>query len=106
VLEDAWENNTRGILATPLAALADGEQQGWRPSLIITPTIVEEGRPLIISNLDLVYMNQFQFFENVPTSTTLPPKRRAPHERNIPLRHASFRTADITTTTCGRCRVL
>jgi hypothetical protein len=63
VLEDAWENNTRGILATPLAALADGEQQGWRPSLIITPTIVEEGRPLIISNLDLVYMNQFQFFE-------------------------------------------
>ena len=63
VLEEAWEKNTRGILATPFSALAGGEQEGWRPSLIITPTIVEEGRPLIISNLDLDYMSQFEFFK-------------------------------------------
>lgn len=51
-LERAWEANTR-ILGQPFAALAEGEASGWRPSLVVSPLIVEDGRRLLISNLDL-----------------------------------------------------
>lgn len=62
VLEKAWEQNTRaqsGVdtvsvgLATEFLTLARGEEEGWRPSLIVSPTIVEGGSRLLISNLDL-----------------------------------------------------
>ena len=33
--------------------LKQGEQEGWRPSLVFSPMMVEDGRRLIISNLDL-----------------------------------------------------
>jgi hypothetical protein len=33
--------------------LATGEWEGWRPTLIFTPMIVEDGRRLLISNLNL-----------------------------------------------------
>src|SRR5262249_25695369 len=33
--------------------LAPGELAGWRPSLIVTPMLVEDGRQLLISNLFL-----------------------------------------------------
>jgi hypothetical protein len=35
------------------ASLAGGELAGWRPSLVFSPMLVEDGRRLIISNLDL-----------------------------------------------------
>lgn len=31
----------------------DGERKGWRPSLVFSPMMVEDGRQLLISNLDL-----------------------------------------------------
>jgi hypothetical protein len=37
----------------PFRALAEGEAQGWRPSLVYAPMLVEDGRRLVVSNLDL-----------------------------------------------------
>lgn len=34
--------------------LWDGEKAGWRPSLVFSPMMVEDGRQLLISNLDLL----------------------------------------------------
>jgi hypothetical protein len=55
-LELAWESSTEQRLARlsrPFVALAPGERDGWRPSLVFAPMMVEDGRRLIISNLDL-----------------------------------------------------
>ena len=52
-LERAWERNSEGRLARPFVDLLAGERDGWRPSLVFTPVMVEDGRRLIISNLDL-----------------------------------------------------
>ena len=51
-LERAWEKSTR-ILGRPFADLGAGEAAGWRPSLIVSPLILEDGRRLLISNLDV-----------------------------------------------------
>lgn len=48
LLERHWET-----LNVPFADLRDGEDQGWRPSLIISPMIADTGQPLLISNLEL-----------------------------------------------------
>jgi hypothetical protein len=53
VLADALQHNFDQILNIPFATLAEGERAGWRPSLIFAPTILESGRRLLISNLDL-----------------------------------------------------
>jgi hypothetical protein len=47
-LERQWATLTRSM-----ESLSLGEEKGWRPSLILTPVIVERGAPLLISNLDL-----------------------------------------------------
>lgn len=52
-LEQAWEANTGGVLANSLYSLRQGESEGWRPSLVFSPMLVEDGRRLIVSNLDL-----------------------------------------------------
>jgi hypothetical protein len=52
-LETAWERNSDGRMAVPFRALAAGEAEGWRPSLVYTPMMVEDGRRLVVSNLDL-----------------------------------------------------
>jgi hypothetical protein len=55
-LELAWESSTEHRLAQlsrPFVALTAGERAGWRPSLVFAPMMVEDGRRLIISNLDL-----------------------------------------------------
>ena len=52
-LETAWERNSDGRLARPFVDLRVGERDGWRPSLVFTPVMVEDGRRLIISNVDL-----------------------------------------------------
>jgi hypothetical protein len=51
-LEEAWESYCPG-LAQPVSSLALGEAEGWRPSLVLAPAIVEDGRFLVVSNLDL-----------------------------------------------------
>jgi hypothetical protein len=66
-LERAWEQNTN-ILAQPFAQLAAGEAAGWRPSLIVSPFIIEDGRRLLISNLDL---------ESLTTVPVAPPSVQA-----------------------------
>lgn len=55
-LEKAWERYLHGSLHQPLAQLAPGEREGWRPSLIFSPMIVETGQRLLISNLDLGFL--------------------------------------------------
>ena len=52
-LEDAWRANTGGTTATRMADLADGEKAGLRPSLSLSPMVIEWGKFLLISNLDV-----------------------------------------------------
>jgi hypothetical protein len=55
------QNHDRGIelerewhtLARTYSDLSQGALEGWRPSLIVSPVVVESGRRLLISNLDL-----------------------------------------------------
>lgn len=60
VLEETWEQNLGQFCPSagapmkgPSRALRDGEREGWRPSLIFSPMIVEDTAPMLISNLDL-----------------------------------------------------
>jgi hypothetical protein len=47
-LEEQWLT-----LQLPFCELERGEREGWRPSLIISPYLVDTGRPMFISNLNL-----------------------------------------------------
>lgn len=44
---------TMGHLRTPLFELRERERAGWCPSLLFSPMMIEDGRQLLISNLDL-----------------------------------------------------
>lgn len=56
---EAWQDRGRllerhwATLGVPFADLREGEDEGWRPSLIISPMIADTGQPLLISNLEL-----------------------------------------------------
>jgi hypothetical protein len=68
VLEGSWRT-----LDATFASLLPGEAAGWRPSLILSPMVVETGAPLLISNLDLAQMSRgdsayLTFFELFPGS--------------------------------------
>lgn len=52
-LEQVWHENFQGALSVPFTSLLEKEREGWMPSLVFTPMIVEDGRRLIISNLDM-----------------------------------------------------
>lgn len=52
VLEESWATLRRH----PFGSLAGHEAAGLRPSLILSPTIAETGKPMLISNLDLSEM--------------------------------------------------
>jgi hypothetical protein len=57
-LEQTWIRWTGGPdspLGRPLQSYAADERLGWRPTLIYTPMMVEDGRRLLISNLDLAF---------------------------------------------------
>jgi hypothetical protein len=60
-IQKAWETSTQGVLSKTVRELQAGEREGWRPSLVLSPMIVEDGRRLFISNLDL---------ENLATEAT------------------------------------
>ncbi|MDR3632726.1 MAG: hypothetical protein P4L84_02760 [Isosphaeraceae bacterium] len=58
-LEQTWVRETGGERASPLArplqSYAVDERLGWRPSMVYTPMMVEDGRRLLVSNLDLAF---------------------------------------------------
>lgn len=51
-LEDVWEKNAPR-LGRPFRDLLAGEKAGWLPSLVYAPMLVEDGRRLFVSNLQL-----------------------------------------------------
>lgn len=56
MLEQTWGRLTRAAgrpFDASLRAYAADEALGWRPSLVFTPMMVEDGRRLLVSNLDL-----------------------------------------------------
>jgi hypothetical protein len=53
VLEQQWP-----LLARPVCSVADKEARGEIPSMILSPMIVETGRRLLISNLDLAHLTE------------------------------------------------
>jgi hypothetical protein len=55
-LEDGWHNQLDEALDQPLRGLAAGEREGWRPILVFSPMMVEDGRRLLISNEPLGYL--------------------------------------------------
>ncbi|HKB01105.1 MAG TPA: patatin-like phospholipase family protein [Gemmataceae bacterium] len=54
-LEQAWSRGLDGELDVTFEQLAEREKAGWCPSLAFSPMMVEDGRRLLISNLDLRY---------------------------------------------------
>lgn len=55
-LEDQWKK----LDQVTFKNLREGEKAGWRPSLILSPMIVETGRRLLFSNLDLYGLTDIQ----------------------------------------------
>lgn len=54
-LEEAWMKGLDGELGASFSDMAEKERAGWCPSLAFSPMIIEDGRRLLISNLDLRY---------------------------------------------------
>jgi hypothetical protein len=52
-LEKQWTT-----LGKSFQELSQGEKEGWRPSIIVSPMVVESGRRLLISNLDLSRLSE------------------------------------------------
>jgi hypothetical protein len=52
-LENAFKQNAPWAFGATMGDLRAGEVAGWRPSLVFSPMLVEDGRRLVISNLDL-----------------------------------------------------
>ena len=50
-----WTGGPTSPLGRPLQSYAADERMGWRPSIVYTPMMVEDGRRLLISNLDLAF---------------------------------------------------
>ena len=64
VLEKAWDDNRLG---EKFLSLAKGENEGWCPSLIISPMIIEGTQQLLISNLNLDGLGGgIEFFKQFP----------------------------------------
>jgi hypothetical protein len=90
----AYQRVDRGVvldrqwcaLERPVVSLRDGEAAGWRPSLIVSPMIIETGERLLISNLDLSAIAQ-------PESVTRTPYLRSARQlfRMFPDAQATFR---------------
>ncbi len=55
-LEDAFAKNVPEAFGQTFGDLAPGEASGWRPSLVYCPMLAEDGRRLVISNLDLDFL--------------------------------------------------
>lgn len=76
-LEGAFHEAFHGQLHVPFTSLRQGEAEGWRPSLVFSPMLVEDGRQLFISNLDLVSVTQNRAFILGENTTESPIDREA-----------------------------
>ncbi len=72
-LERAWAVHLGGRLDVPLADLREEERRGETPSLVFTPMTIEDGRQLVVSNLDLDYLADATLGREV--NATAPPSR-------------------------------
>jgi hypothetical protein len=54
VLDEQWDELNKATFLD----LREGEREGWRPSLVLSPMVVETGRRMLISNLDLAYLTE------------------------------------------------
>jgi hypothetical protein len=63
-LEHAWMRSLgSNFRDQSLADFKSDEQAGWRPSLVFAPMMVEDGRRLLISNLDLSFLTVARGYE-------------------------------------------
>lgn len=60
VLERTWNANLGNALDMTFEQLRQGEEEGWRPSLVFTPMLVEDGRRLLITNADIEFLTTSQ----------------------------------------------
>lgn len=88
-LEREWEDNTKSM-QQPLDALAAGEAEGWRPSLIFSPMMVEDGRRLLVSNLDLGAITETSASLTALELAKLVPKALDLHVSTVARMSASF----------------
>ncbi len=54
-LEQAWSKKLDGELDMSFEKISEREQAGWCPSIVFSPMMIEDGRRLLISNLDMRY---------------------------------------------------
>ena len=102
----AWKRHLGGALDVPFRELRDEERPARLPSLVFTPMMVEDGRQLIVSNLDLDYMVEtardgsqpgpddpigtlsymgVEFFRLFPKADNVPAEHGGPDERVVPV---------------------
>jgi hypothetical protein len=77
MLERAWAPPTPESprLDVSMASLADGELAGWRPSIVVSPMLAQDGRRLLISNLDLASLTRIHSRRLDGQITGLPGRR-------------------------------
>ncbi len=126
-LELAWKRHLNGALDVPFRDLRAEEQAGKLPSLVFTPMMIEDGRQLIISNLNLDYMVETardsepqdgeeperddvvhggRVLPDVSEGGQLPTEYRGADERVVPVLEPVGRAADRPGAARRRCRVL
>jgi Patatin-like phospholipase len=55
-IDPAVKGRLNAVFSRSFADLAPGEREGWRPSLIFSPMIIEDGRRLLISNRHVPFL--------------------------------------------------
>jgi len=55
-LEEAFQQNVPEAFGKTFGDLSPGEAAGWRPSLVYCPMLAEDGRRLVISNVDFDFL--------------------------------------------------
>ena len=87
---------------------AKRELQGWRPSLIVSPMLVEDGAQMAISNLDLEGLENItlHLFKTFPDAAIPKSQHGVAHERCLPLREPSEERLPTVLATADRRRGL
>ncbi len=71
VLEDQWLT-----LDLSFESMKEGEAEGWRPSIVFSPMLVETGQPLLIGNLDMDLIREDRYGETVEFFDWFPDSRK------------------------------
>ena len=85
VLEDQWIT-----LDTSFKDWMPGEAEGWRPSIIFSPMLVETGQPLLIGNLDMDQIRDDRYRETVEFFDWFPHSRESFRVKTAVRMNASF----------------